>query len=77
VSRYKILITLKPALLDPAGRAVNEALHSLGFDEVDDVRIGKLIEVTTKNGDASRVEEMCSKLLANPVIETYQVESAE
>jgi phosphoribosylformylglycinamidine synthase len=67
---------LKPALLDSAGRAVNDALHSLGFESVDDVRIGKLIEISMKDGDRGQIDEMCRKLLANPVVETYSIEES-
>ena len=74
MSRYKVLISLKPALLDSAGRAVNDALHSLGFDGVKDVRVGKLVEIEMAHGGRAEVEEMCKRLLANPVIETYEIE---
>jgi phosphoribosylformylglycinamidine synthase len=49
-------------------------LHALGFDGVKDVRIGKLVEIEMAEGGKSEVEEMCKKLLANPVIETYEIE---
>lgn len=74
VSRYRVFVTLKPALLDSAGRAVTDALHSLGFADVEDVRVGKLIELKLKDGSQASVDEMCRKLLANPVIETFEVE---
>jgi len=61
-------------LLDSAGRAVNDALHTLGFDGVQDVRIGKLVEIEMADGGREQVEEMCKKLLANPVIENYEIE---
>ncbi len=73
MSRYRVFVTLKPALLDSAGRAVNEALHSLGFADVEDVRVGKLIEVKLKDGTPGEMDEMCKKLLANPVIEDYEI----
>lgn len=66
-------MTLKPALLDSAGRAVADALHSLGFNEVEDVRIGKVVELSVQNGAKPDIDEMCRKLLANPVIENYEV----
>lgn len=69
-----MFVTLKPALLDSAGRAVNDALHSLGFEDVEDVRVGKLIEISMKVGNEAQVEEMCKKLLANPVVENYHIE---
>ncbi|MGI8922605.1 MAG: phosphoribosylformylglycinamidine synthase subunit PurS [Fimbriimonadales bacterium] len=74
MSRYRVFVTLKPALLDSAGRAVNDALHSLGFEDVEDVRVGKLIEISMKVGNEAQVEEMCKKLLANPVVENYHIE---
>lgn len=61
-------------MLDSAGRAVSDALHSLGFAGVKDVRIGKLVEIEMAEGGRAQVEEMCKKLLANPVIETYEIE---
>ena len=74
MTRFRVLVSLKPALLDSAGRAVNDALHSLGFDGVKDVRVGKLVEIELSQGGRAEVEEMCKRLLANPVIETYEIE---
>lgn len=68
------MVTLKPALLDSAGRTVNDSLHKLGYDTVQTVRIGKLIELEMDPYDESKVKEMCAKLLANPVIEDYSLE---
>ncbi len=73
----RVYVTLKPALLDSAGRTVNQTLHSLGFDEVEDVRIGKLIELKVKSYDEHRVNQMCEKLLANGVIESARHEVIE
>lgn len=70
----RVLVTLKPSLLDSAGRTVAGALEKLGFDEVEDVRIGKSIVLRLKEYDEARVRAMCDKLLANPVIESYQIE---
>ena len=72
-------IYLKEGVLDPQGKAVHHALHSLGFKEVDDVRVGKQIVLRLKedlSDDEARreVEEMCEKLLANTVIEDYEIE---
>lgn len=70
-----IHIMLKNGVLDPQGKAIGTALHSLGFDEVGEVRQGKVIEMDIEgNADKARLEEMCEKLLANPVIEDYRVE---
>jgi len=74
--RALVLITLKPSLLDSAGRTVNSALKKLGFDEVTQVRIGKLIEIEGENLEEDRIREMCDELLANPVIEDYRIDWA-
>lgn len=75
MSTFRVYITLKPSLLDSAGRAVGDSLNSLGFDNVEHVRIGKLVELDLKDGSVADVEEMCKKLLANPVIERYKIEA--
>ena len=70
----RVYVTLKPSLLDSAGRTVSGALAKLGYSEVEEVRIGKLIELKVDSFDPDRVKEMCDKLLANPVIENYRIE---
>jgi phosphoribosylformylglycinamidine synthase len=75
----RVVVTLKRGVLDPQGSAIARGLHSLGYGEVEDVRLGKLIEVTLREGAAPaderrRIEEMCKKLLANTVIEDYRIE---
>jgi len=76
----KIYVTLKKGLLDAQGKATQNALESLGFKEVEEVRMGKYINIKMKGQNQQvviqRVEEMGKKLLANPVIEdfTYEVE---
>lgn len=76
--KAKIHITLKNGVLDPQGRAIAGALHTLGFPEVADVRQGKYIEVEVKESDRKKaeaaVEKMCASLLANTVIENYKYE---
>ena len=76
--KAKIHVYLKPGVLDPQGAAVAGALHNMGYDEVTDARQGKLIELDLTGDDAGkareRVEEMCQKLLSNPVIESYSIE---
>ncbi len=71
-------IQLKPGVLDPQGKAVHHALDSLGFNEVSDVRVGKQIILKANEEDRDRlkkrVEEMCEELLANTVIENYEIE---
>jgi phosphoribosylformylglycinamidine synthase subunit PurS len=77
--KARVVVTLKPSVLDPQGLAVTRALGSLGFDEVNGVRLGKIIELEMDGTDAvaarKRVEQMCEKLLANMVIEEYRVEA--
>jgi phosphoribosylformylglycinamidine synthase len=70
-----IHVNLKKAILDPQGKAIASALKSMGFDEVEDARQGKVIEIAI-NGktDEARLRDMCDRLLANPVIEDYRVE---
>lgn len=74
----KVYVTLKSGVLDPQGKAVGHALGTLGFKDVQDVRIGKYIEVTlpemAKDQAMARVKEMCENLLANTVIEKYRIE---
>lgn len=74
--RVRVLVRIKPAILDPQGQTVLQALHRLGYDEVRQVRIGKLIELELDgSGDVvQRVEEMGRKLLANPLIETFEIQ---
>lgn len=73
-----VKIKLKPGVLDPQGTAIRNSLNALGFSGIEDVRIGKYIEITMENGDqkeaVKKLEEMCDKLLANPVIENYEIE---
>ncbi len=73
----RVFVTLKPALLDSAGRTVRDSLTSHGFQEVQDVRIGKLIELKMDKFDEGRVREMCDQLLANTVIESFKFEVVE
>ncbi len=76
--KARVEITLKPGVLDPQGQAIGHALVQLGFDGVGGVRQGKLIELDLDETDIetarARVEEMCRKLLANPVIESYAID---
>ena len=72
-----IYISLKNGVLDPQGKAIENALGQLGFDGVDSVRQGKMIELELTDTDANqargRLQEMCEKLLANTVIENYDI----
>lgn len=79
--RVKIFVSLKHGVLDPQGKAIERSLHSLGYNEVGDVRMGKYLEIeiadTTRQAAEQRVREMCEKLLTNPVIEDYRFEIIE
>ena len=70
----RVFVTLKPALLDSAGRTVADSLKKLGYNEIEDTRIGKLIELKVDDFSEERVKAMCDQLLANPVIEDYRFE---
>ena len=76
--RARVHISLKPGVLDPQGKAIGNALNSLGFAGIGEVRQGKLIELELSDTDPvaarARVEEMCRQLLANPVIVNYAIE---
>jgi phosphoribosylformylglycinamidine synthase subunit PurS len=69
--KARVLIRPKEGILDPQGQAVERALPALGFQGVSQVRIGRLVELQVE--DPSRLEEMCERLLANPLIEDYEV----
>ncbi|EIA19262.1 phosphoribosylformylglycinamidine synthase subunit PurS [Listeria fleischmannii 1991] len=76
----KIYVTLKKSVLDPQGDAVNEAANSMGYTGVSDVRIGKYMELQVEKTDASvhdMLDELCDKLLTNPVMEDYRYEIEE
>ncbi len=74
----RIYVTLRPSVLDPAGVAVESGLHQLGFETVRRVRIGKYIELSLKAASEAearaQLDQMCDRLLANPVIENYVFE---
>lgn len=78
--KAKVYVTLKNGVLDPQGKAIEGALHGLGFSGVEDVRQGKFIELEVAETDAEKakaqIDEMCRKLLANTVIENYRIELA-
>lgn len=77
--RLRVLVRLKPGILDVQGAAVQRALGGLGFVDVRDLRVGKMIEVdvdaTSADAARARVDEMCRRLLANTVLEDYTIES--
>lgn len=78
--RVSVHITPRRGILDPQGKAVEGALHSLGFDGVKEVHVGRYIVVETEADSQDAAEEsvksMCERLLANPVIEDFEIESA-
>jgi len=73
--KARVTVSLKPGVLDPQGRAIHHALEGLGFGQVSDVRVGKVIELDVADGTTEeQVAEMAKKLLANTVIENFKVE---
>ena len=78
-TRYRLEVRVVPraGLLDPPGKAIHQALHALGYVEVADVRVGKAIaleiDATSEEVARARAEEMCRKLLANPVTEDFEI----
>ena len=76
--RARVFVTLKPSVFDPQGKAVTDALHTLGYSAVRDVRQGKYFEldIDARGADDARAlaEEAAHKLLSNPVIESYRIE---
>lgn len=70
--RARVLIRPKTGVVDPQGKAVERALPTLGFEGVEDVRVGRMVELRTDDPD--RLAELCEKLLANPLIEDYEIE---
>jgi phosphoribosylformylglycinamidine synthase PurS subunit len=77
MNKAKVYVTLRESILDPQGKVVTAGLHKLGFEEVENVRIGKYIELTLSEKSEERVKEMCDKLLANYVMEDYRIEIEE
>ena len=75
--KIPVIITLKKDVLDPQGKVIHQTLEGMGFDNIDEVRQGKYFEIDIKENDINKakvkVEEMCKKLLANLVIEDYQI----
>jgi phosphoribosylformylglycinamidine synthase PurS subunit len=76
--KARVYVTLKPGVLDPQGKAIQGSLHSLGFSDVETVRLGKFFEISLAASSPQSAEaelaRMCEKLLANTVIEKYRVE---
>ena len=76
--KARVYVTLKPSILDPQGKTITSALHTLGYEAVRDVRQGKYFELDVDATDAAQARELAAtvadKLLANPVIESYRVD---
>ena len=73
--KTRVFVTLKNGVLDPQGKAIHHALEGLGFEGVNDVRAGRLIEIDHEPGiSQAGLEDMCRKLLANMVIENFEIE---
>ncbi|MGE0409506.1 MAG: phosphoribosylformylglycinamidine synthase subunit PurS [Amphiplicatus sp.] len=79
--KARIHITLKAGVLDPQGKAIEGALKGLGFADAADVRQGKVIELTVPESNEAaaraKIEDMCKKLLANPVMENYSIDLSQ
>lgn len=76
--KVRILVRLKPGVLDPQGRAVHHSLDGLGFEGVEDVRIGRMIEMDVADGTSDEtLTKMCEQLLANMVIENFAIEKLD
>ena len=75
--RVRVLIRPKEGILDPQGQAVERALPALGYEDVSNVHVGRLVELDVAgDGDVeAQVREMCERLLANPLIESYEVQA--
>ena len=75
--KVKVIVTLKNGVLDPQGKAIQQTLNGMNFNNVDDVRQGKFFEINVNENDEAKaklqVEDMCKKLLANLVIEDYKI----
>jgi phosphoribosylformylglycinamidine synthase subunit PurS len=76
MARYEVFVTYKQGIFDPPGATAERALVNLGYEGVGSVKIGKFIRIDA-DADLATVSEMCEKLLANPVIEEYRIETVE
>jgi phosphoribosylformylglycinamidine synthase len=73
--KARVLIRPKEGILDPQGKAVERALPALGFEGIEHVRVGRMVELEA--ADPARLTELCEKLLANPLIEDFEIESID
>lgn len=74
MARYQVFVTYKKGIFDPPGATAERALANLGYEGIESVKIGKFIQIEA-DGDLDTVREMCEKLLANPVIEDFRIET--
>jgi phosphoribosylformylglycinamidine synthase len=78
MKEYRIFVTGKQGIFDPAGKTAQNALENLGYEGVADLKIGKFIQMRCEDGvGLEEVTEMCEKLLANPIIEDFRIEQVE
>jgi phosphoribosylformylglycinamidine synthase subunit PurS len=75
VAKARVLIRPKEGILDPQGKAVERALPALGFEGIEHVRVGRMVELEAD--DPAKLPELCEKLLANPLIEDFEIESID
>ena len=73
--KARVLIRPKEGILDPQGKAVERALPALGFEGIEHVRVGRMVELEAE--DLDRLPDLCEKLLANPLIEDFEIESVD
>ena len=74
MAKARVIVTLKKTIMDAQGQTIEKALHSLGYAGVSNLRMGKFIELEVDGTAAGQLDEMCQKLLANPIIEDYRIE---
>jgi phosphoribosylformylglycinamidine synthase PurS subunit len=79
LSKVTILVRIREGILDPQGQAVGQALHDMGENDVFTIRIGKIIEIVlpTSEDTEDRVRKWCDRILSNPLVETYEIQSIE
>jgi phosphoribosylformylglycinamidine synthase len=77
MAKARVIVTLKKTIMDAQGQTVEKALHNLGYAGVTHLRLGKVIELEVDGAAAAQLDEMCQKLLANPIIEDYRIEIEE
>ena len=74
MAKARVIVTLKKTIMDAQGQTIEKALHNLGYAGVRNLRMGKFIELEVDGTAAGQLDEMCQKLLANPIIEDYRIE---